>query len=188
MSDLDTKLKEHFQRFLKENLPDYSDPNNGMTDAERSAAYEKANPPNLGPFDPLTDKESADIEKDIQKFKDDQSSKQAAKSPQQQKADYDENYADEIGLIVGDDKYTEEDVLKWVGSFEGDSFDDLYDKAPTVKNYSYDEDGEEVEDDEVYYKTSDEASKFWNKQIDDYFNNSDTKLKEHFQRFLKDYQ
>ena len=111
-----------------------------------------------------------------------------AKSPQQQKADYDETYADEIGTIVGDDKYTEEDVLKWVGSFEGDSFGDLYDKAPTVKNYSYDEDGEEVEDDEVYYKTMDAASEFWNKQLDDYFNNSDTQLKEHFQRFLKDYQ
>ena len=131
MSDLDTKLKEHFQRFLKEKLPDYSDPT---------------------------------------------------------KADYDETYADEIGTIVGDDKYTEEDVLKWVGSFEGDSFGDLYDKAPTVKNYSYDEDGEEVEDDEVYYKTMDAASEFWNKQLDDYFNNSDTQLKEHFQRFLKDYQ
>ena len=182
MSDLDTKLKEHFQRFLKENLPDYSDPNNGMTDAERSAAYEKANPPNLGPSDPLTDKESADIEKDIQKFKDDQ----ADKSPQQQKADYDENYADEIGTIVGDDKYTEEDVLKWVGSFEGDSFDDLYAKSPMVKDYL--DSDEDTFHQETYEKTMDAASKFWNKQIDDYFNNSDTKLREHFQRFLKDYQ
>ena len=126
------------------------------------------------------------IEKDIQKFKDDFDAEKAAKSPQQQKADYDETYADEIGTIVGDDKYTEEDVLKWVGSFEGDSFDDLYAKSPMVKDHL--DSDEDTFHQETYEKTMDAASKFWNKQIDDYFNNSDTKLKEHFQRFLKDYQ
>ena len=96
----------------------------------------------------------------------------------------------ESGFPKKETKYGNCEATMWVEIQEGNKGDSVseYSKLIVLMWPAINEDGEEVEDDEVYYKTMDEASEFWNKQIDDYFNNSDTKLKEHFQRFLKDYQ
>jgi len=108
-------------------------------------------------------------------------------SEQQRNDEYDEDYADELDMIVSrfvNDKYEVEDYLKFIRGV--DDFDALYNEAPMVKDHL--DSDEDTFHQETYEKTMEAAAEWWAKKIDDYFNNSDTKLKEHFQRFLKDYQ